>query len=75
MTVVVPGGTVDGLTLVVDSSPVFRMGEAARLYLDGRGRVVGGPQGKRGLSVLEASVYGMRPAGLVASADCGRGPN
>ena len=68
LTIVVPGGTVDGLTLVVDSSPVFGLGEVTKLYLDRRGRVVGGPQGKRAFSVGEASLYGMPAPALVAAA-------
>ncbi len=61
MTVVVPGGTVGDLTLVVDSAPVFRVGETAMLYLDDLGRVIGGHQGKRALSILEAALYGATP--------------
>ena len=45
-TVVLPGGSAGGFTLSVDSQPVFSAGETSLLFLDGLGRIVGGPQGK-----------------------------
>ena len=61
MDVVVPGGSFGGLTMIVDTAPVFRTGEAAKLYLDGKGGMVGGFQGKRGLTVTESALYGALP--------------
>jgi hypothetical protein len=61
MTIVVPGGTMGDLTLVVDYAPVFHSGETAMLYLDDDGRVVGGDQGKRALSLLQAALYAATP--------------
>ncbi|MBN1319726.1 MAG: matrixin family metalloprotease, partial [Thermoleophilia bacterium] len=65
MTIVVPGGTVGGLTMVVDTAPPFRVGEAVKLHLDGKGRVVGGFQGKHWLTVTEAALYGAEPGALL----------
>ncbi|MBU2601749.1 MAG: cell wall-binding repeat-containing protein [Actinobacteria bacterium] len=45
-TILVPGGTVEGATMALDSEPVFRAGEMSILFLDSDGRAIGGPQGK-----------------------------
>lgn len=41
-----PGGTIDGLTLVVPELPLFTPGERCVLFLDSQNRVIGGYQGK-----------------------------
>jgi hypothetical protein len=64
ITIVIPGGTLGDLTLVVDTSPSFQRGEAVQLYLDDRGQLVGGFQGKRELSITESALYGALPTVL-----------
>jgi uncharacterized repeat protein (TIGR02543 family) len=54
----VPGGTMAGVTMVAVGQPVFRVGEASKLYLDSNRRVVGGLQGKVELTPTERALYG-----------------
>ena len=62
--VVVPGGTIGDLTLRVDGVPSFVPGETSLVFVDERGRVVGGPQGK--MAVVGGRVSGPdRPLGEV----------
>ena len=64
LTVVVPGGTVGDLTLWVDSVPQFTPGEVGLLFLDARGQVVGGHQGK--MPVVDGKVEALeKPVGEV----------
>src|SRR5665811_1839624 len=57
-TIVLLGGTVGHVTLTVDTEPVFKPGETSILFLDGWGRVIGGPQGK--LAVVDGMVPALR---------------
>lgn len=66
LTIVVPGGTVGDLTFRLDSVPSFTPGETDLLFLDARGQVVGGPQGK--MSVVGEVVPSLgEPVGEVLS--------
>ncbi len=40
------GGTVNGITALVEGMPTFTPGETSLLFLDDQGRVIGGCQGK-----------------------------
>jgi hypothetical protein len=46
LTVTVPGGTIDGLSMAVSEAPRFAVGDRCVLFLDGAGRVVADRQGK-----------------------------
>jgi hypothetical protein len=67
----VPGGVSGGMRLVVSESPEFDTGERCILFLDTRGRVVGGRQGRLLLDGSSVPALGMsvdQVAALVSGA-------
>ena len=46
LTVTIPGGTIGAETVWVSDSPTFSPGERVLLFLDAKGRVIAGPQGR-----------------------------